>query len=1056
MSVPPKSSSSPRASGDDLVYRSLFESAPGLYVVLDPHDYRVMAVSNTYLAMTMRTREELLGRVFFDVFPDDPDNPDASGTANLIASLEHVKATGKKDAMAVQKHPIVNPETGVLEDRYWTPSNSPVFGSEGELSLIIHSTVDVTEYVQSIGQPSAKAVDQGELSVMIQARELKRLNDELLESQLRLQAIFRDASLGIAATDLKGYFTDANEAYCRMLGYSLEELKKLNVLDLTHPEDRTRNLELREELKRGDRPNFVYEKRYITRSGDILWSRISASLLRNSQGDVTNLIAIMEDITSQKQSEATLRQARILERIGGKIARVGGWVVNYDENHRVHWAREVYEIFDWSGEQPPLLPELLKLYHPANRQQFMRALEDCENKGKAFDLELALVSFKGIPKWVRIAGEPELDDEGRVIRTLGAVQDITRHKAEQLRGQQLNAQLFSTLESMSDAFYLLGRDWLFLYMNSEAERILGVDRHAIIGRHIFDEFPFFKTSPAYEGFQKAFKTGEAYHDEFYWPLQKVWISISAYSSADTLAVYFRSTTAEKQLQKRIGESEQRLKYVTQAALDVVWDIDVPNKTIWFNEGLKKYGYEVGDELMPPDFWMGKIHPEDAERVLSTTGALLAGTGTEWSVRYRLRKANGKYAHLEDRGYIIRDAEGKAIRVVGGSSDITERLEMEEQLLQTQRLESVGQLTGGIAHDFNNLLTVILGNAQLLQEQLQDNPKLRNLTNIIDVAATRGANLTRHLLAFSRKQALQPATVDINKLLTTLKGMLSRTLGENIVIRNIIQEDLWTAFVDPNQLEVALLNLCINARDAMPDGGFVTLETNNVHLDQSYALSHSDVDPGDYVLITITDTGTGIPPDILDHVFEPFFTTKEKGKGTGLGLSTVFGFVKQSNGHINIYSEVGRGTTIRIYLPRSLEPSVARQDAAAPQVVVGGDELVLLVEDNELVRKFGHDLLKSLGYSVIAASDGRAALALLRERTDVKLLFTDVVMPGMGGHELAKQALAIHPGLKVLYTSGYTQDSMIHNGKLDKGVHLLEKPYNKTALAAKIREVLGGK
>jgi CheY-like chemotaxis protein len=287
-------------------------------------------------------------------------------------------------------------------------------------------------------------------------------------------------------------------------------------------------------------------------------------------------------------------------------------------------------------------------------------------------------------------------------------------------------------------------------------------------------------------------------------------------------------------------------------------------------------------------------------------------------------------------------------------------------------------------------------------------------------------------------------------------MLSRTLGENIVIRNIIQEDLWTAFVDPNQLEVALLNLCINARDAMPDGGFVTLETNNVHLDQSYALSHSDVDPGDYVLITITDTGTGIPPDILDHVFEPFFTTKEKGKGTGLGLSTVFGFVKQSNGHINIYSEVGRGTTIRIYLPRSLEPSVARQDAAAPQVVVGGDELVLLVEDNELVRKFGHDLLKSLGYSVIAASDGRAALALLRERTDVKLLFTDVVMPGMGGHELAKQALAIHPGLKVLYTSGYTQDSMIHNGKLDKGVHLLEKPYNKTALAAKIREVLGGK
>ncbi len=1048
---------SPKDSSDGahgLMYRSLFESSPGLFVVLDPHDYRILAVSNDYVAMAMRTRDELVGKIFFAVFPDDPANPEATGTANLLSSLERVKATLKKDAMAVQKHPIINPDTGLLEDRYWTPLNSPVLGPDGKLNLIIHRTEDITDYVQNRARPSVEDVDRGELNVLVQARELRRLNEELIESQMRLQAIFRSASLGIAATDIDGRFTDANDAYCRMLGYTLGELKTFNVMELTHPEDKTRNVELRDELIRGERPSFVYDKRYITKSGAIIWSRISASLLRNAQGEITNLIAIMEDITAQVQSEETLRRVRALERLGGKIARIGGWVVDYMDNRRIDWAPEVYEMYEWSGKEPPPLQDLLKLLHPANRQQLVRALEDSELRAKSFDLEVALVTFKGTPKWLRIVGEAELGSGGMVARTIGAVQDITRQKAELLRNQQLTSQLFSTLESMSDAFYLLGRDWLFLYMNAEAERILSVDRHTIIGKHIFDEFPFFKNSPAYEGFQKALRTGEAYHEEMFWERLGIWVSISAYPSSDSLAVYFRSTTAEKQLQTRIAESEERLKYVTEAALDVVWDTDLINGTAWYNDGLVKYGYEVGDHIKAADFWVSKVHPDDVAAITPLyQRALDDPTKNEWECRYRFRTANGKYVNFEDRGYIVRDITGKATRMVGGSSDITERLGMEEQLLQSQRLDSLGQLTGGIAHDFNNLLTVILGNAQLLQEQLHDHPKLRNLTNIIDVAATRGANLTRHLLAFSRKQALQPGTIDITRLLGTLKGMLSRTLGENIVINHRVQDGLWPAFVDQNQLEVALINLCINARDAMPDGGIVALETSNVRLDDAFAAT-SDIEPGDYVLITITDTGTGIPADILDHVFEPFFTTKEKGKGTGLGLSTVFGFVKQSNGHISIYSEVGRGTTLRIYLPRSVEAVKQSDSVAEAPRVERGSELVLFVEDNELVRKFGQDMLKSLGYAVLSASDGRSALAILQERKDIKLLFTDVVMPGMGGHELAKQAQKLHPAIKVLYTSGYTQDSMIHNGKLDADVTLLEKPYNKTALAAKLREVLG--
>ncbi|MEY4641845.1 MAG: hypothetical protein RLZZ227_1839, partial [Pseudomonadota bacterium] len=1023
---------------------------------LDPHDHRIRAVSDDYLALTKRSRAELIGKVFFGAFPDDPSNPEATATATakLIVSLERVKSMLKQDAMDVQKHPIVNPDTGLLEDRYWTPLNSPVLAADGTLSLIIHRTEDVTDYVLESGQRASANGHRGELKVLTQSSELKRLNEELLESQMRLQAIFRSASLGIAATDLHGFFTDANDAYCRILGYTLDELKQLNILDLTHPEDRARNVERREELIRSERASVVYDKRYITKSGATIWSRISASLLRNAQGDITNLIAIMEDVTSHVVSEEILRRVRALERLGGKIARIGGWVVDYMDDHRVEWAPEVHDMIEWNDSDPPPIAEVLKLMHPSHRQQFAQALEECELRAKAFDLEVALVTFKGTPKWFRVVGEAELGSGGMVARTIGAVQDVTRQKAEQLHNQQLTSQLFSTLESMSDAFYLLSHDWRVLYMNAEASRILAVDRQAIVGKHVLDEFPSLVTSPAYEGFKTAFRSGEAYHGELFWPRLNIWISISAHPSSDTLAVYFRSTTAEKQLQKRIAESEERLKYVTEAALDVVWDIDLVNATAWYNNGLSRYGYDVGNHIKESSFWTSKVHPDDAAGVtLQYLSTVKDATKSEWVCRYRFRTASGKYVNLEDRGYIVRDSAGKATRIVGGSTDITERLAMEEQLLQSQRLESLGQLTGGIAHDFNNLLTVILGNAQLLQEQLHDNAKLRNLTNIIDMAATRGANLTRHLLAFSRKQALQPGTIDVNRLLANLGGMLARTLGENIVMNLKAQDGLWPAYVDQNQLEVAIMNLCINARDAMPDGGIVALETSNVRLDEFYAIAYPDVDPGDYVLITISDTGTGIAPEIIDHVFEPFFTTKDKGKGTGLGLSTVFGFIKQSHGHIGIYSEIGRGTTLRVYLPRSLDRVQPSDGGSNTPRMHGGNELILFVEDNELVRKFGQDMLKSLGYAVLSASDGHAALALLQQREDIQLLFTDVVMPGMGGQELGNKARAIRPQIKVLYTSGYTQDSMIHNGKLDSGVVLLEKPYSKSTLAAKIREVL---
>ncbi len=379
-----------------------------------------------------------------------------------------------------------------------------------------------------------------------------------------------------------------------------------------------------------------------------------------------------------------------------------------------------------------------------------------------------------------------------------------------------------------------------------------------------------------------------------------------------------------------------------------------------------------------------------------------------------------------------------------------------RLLQSQRLEAIGQLTGGVAHDFNNLLTVVLGNADLLAEASADDPVRRQLAEMIVEAAQRGASLTQQLLAFARKQPLAPSEVDVNQRVAALDPMLRRTLGEHIEIELVRGAGLWPALVDPAQLENALLNLCLNARDAMPSGGKLTLETANAALDAQYAAQHPDVQAGQYVMLAVSDTGCGIDPALLPRVFEPFFTTKEKGKGTGLGLAMVYGFARQSAGHVSIYSEPGHGTTVKLYLPRG---SGARPAAAEPHIetaVRGGAETVLVVEDDDAVRQLACHELRTLGYRVLEAASGAKALPLIDGEEIIDLLFTDVVMPGgMSGRQLADEARRLRPGLRVLYTSGYTENAIVHHGRLDPGVQLLAKPYRRADLARAIRQALGG-
>ena len=391
-------------------------------------------------------------------------------------------------------------------------------------------------------------------------------------------------------------------------------------------------------------------------------------------------------------------------------------------------------------------------------------------------------------------------------------------------------------------------------------------------------------------------------------------------------------------------------------------------------------------------------------------------------------------------------------------EIAQRTAAEDQVRQMQRLEAVGQLTGGIAHDFNNMLSIIMGNLSLAQRRLgAGNVDIVRYLDSANDGAIRAATLTQRLLAFGRRQPLAPATVDINRLVGGMSEMVRRALGERIEIETILGGGLWLTDVDPGQLENAIVNLAINARDAMPDGGKLTLETQNAHLDDAYVAAESGLAPGQYVLLAVTDTGTGMPPEVAARAFEPFYTTKEVGKGTGLGLSQIYGFAKQTGGHLRIYSELGHGTTVRLYLPRSHNVAAGEtKPVAADTLPVGStDETILVVEDDDSVRATSVETLRELGYSVVEAPDGPSALTMLATLPPLALLFTDVVMPGMTGGALAAEASRRRPGLKTLFTTGYTRNSIVHSGTLDPGVQLLQKPFTADQLARKVRTVISG-
>ena len=465
------------------------------------------------------------------------------------------------------------------------------------------------------------------------------------------------------------------------------------------------------------------------------------------------------------------------------------------------------------------------------------------------------------------------------------------------------------------------------------------------------------------------------------------------------------------------------------------------------------GYEPEEFLSTPDLWASHIHPDDRERALAEFEQL-TGTGA-LAIEYRWRGADGQYRFFLDQAVLVRGEDGVPKEIFGTFLDVTERKRLEQQLVQAQKMEALGRMTGGVAHDFNNMLTIVLGNLDRLRRMVDPGDKAAKRVDMALYGAQRCAELTKQMLAFARQQLLRPAPVNVGDLIVKTGSMLRRVAGESIEIEIAMAPGLWTALADPAQIDAALVNLVMNARDAMPKGGRLTIRSGNAEIAPGDPIAETGLAPGPYVWIAVGDTGVGIASENLDRVFEPFFTTKEAGQGTGLGLSIIYGFVKQSGGHIEVESELGRGSTFRLYLPRAsvAAPPAAERPAAAGRLPRGrAGETVLVVEDNEQVRRFATTTLNELGYTVLQANDAREALDLVGDSRRIDLLFSDVVLGrGMNGFELAAAARAQAPGLPVLFTSAYHQSPAHESGS----ANLLQKPYLEHELATAVRSAIGG-
>ncbi|WP_209380813.1 PAS domain-containing protein [Pararoseomonas baculiformis] len=1005
-------------------FRALFGVSPNPYVLMDP-DLVIREMNEAYLRATMRHREDILGRNIFEAFPSDPDS---ESHRLLRASLRRVLETGERDHLPLIRYDIPLPDGSGFEERYWSATHTPLPGPDGQVALVLQYTVDVTELrrLRSLARRAEAAgmATQAESNLLRRAQALQEANAQIDAERRRLRALFEQAPGFMALLEGPEHrFAMANAAYLRLVGDrpvlgrsvadALPEMVGQGFVRLLGQVWRTGEpfMGRQHPIQLMPSPDREPEERFV----DFVYQPIL------QDGAVTGIFVQGHDVTGQKRAVDALRESEDRFRLVAERAPVKLWMstpsgscIYLNRAQRAFWGvgEEEVEQFDWFSTLH--LEDVETLAGP-----WRAAMRD----HTPFQTEARFRRHDGEWRILRTEAQPRFGAGGEFLGMIGVNVDVTgiRHAEEALRREKhalevLNRsgtaiaaelELDRVVQTVTDAgVELSGAAFGAFFYNVLDERGGSYMLYALSGvpRSAFERFPMPRATAVFE---PTFK------------------GAGVIRSDDILADPRYGKNAPF-----MGMPEGHLPVRSYLAIPVI----------------SRSGEVLGGLFFghpEPD----RFRAEHEKVILGIAGQAAVAIdnarlfqSSQRELRHR-RRAEDQLRQLN---------ETLEARV---AAEIAERRQAEAALEQAQKMESIGKLTGGVAHDFNNLLQVVSGNLQLLSRDVAGNERAERRLASAMAGVARGAKLAAQLLAFGRRQALEPKVLNPGRLILCMEEMLRRTIGEAIEIETVIAGGLWNALVDPTQVENALLNLAINARDAMEGTGRLTIEAGNAVIDEAYARAHPEVQAGEYVMIAVTDTGCGMPPAVQAMVFEPFFSTKPEGKGSGLGLSMVYGFVKQSGGHVKIYSEVGQGTTVKLYLPRAM----AAEEAVAPPEagpVTGGTETILVAEDDEAVRGTVVEMLAELGYRVLKAHDAASALAVIESGIPIDLLFTDVVMPGpLKSPELARRARQLMPGLGVLFTSGYTENAIVHGGRLDAGVELLSKPYTREALARKLRHVL---
>jgi two-component system, cell cycle sensor histidine kinase and response regulator CckA len=760
------------------------------------------------------------------------------------------------------------------------------------------------------------------------------------------------------------------------------------------------------------------------------------------------------------RSQATLRESNRLLEEAQAIAHVGSWTSGILPTGTIQWSREAARIVSAPSGVPMPVALWLQSVHTDDQERFDRSTLEALTVG--YELEHRIVRPDGVVRWVHNRGAVERDAAGLPVRMVGTIQDVTDiHVAlEALRTSEADFRLLA--EAMPQIVWIAGPDGGNVYFNQHWVDYTGLTLEESLGagwnlachpedrQRAWDawqsEIP--TTTGVYSRERRLRRADGAYT---WWLIRGVPIL----DARGAVAKWFGTATdidAIKTSEETVRRSEALLRIAGNAAKLGGWSVSVPShRSTWSDQVRVILEAPAGAE--PTLEQALEYYPPEFRQMLGTNLEACERDGTPFDVEVQIVTPKGQRKWVRVIGEAERDASGSVTMVRGGFQDIDDRRRLEDQFRQAQKMEAVGRLAGGVAHDFNNLLSVILSYSELSLGTLRPGDPLRSDLEEIKRAGVRAADLTRQLLAFSRKQVLAPRVVCLGEIVAAMKSMLSRLLGEGISLTVLEPDLLGRVLVDPTQVEQVVMNLAVNARDAMPDGGRLTIGASNVSVEEELPGKPANVPPGRYVMLAVTDTGEGMTEEVRERIFEPFFTTKESGKGTGLGLATVFGIVQQSGGFVNVYSELGRGTTFKVYLPRTDRVAESMSDAPGASVS-GGSETILLVEDEEQVRTVACTILRRHGYNVIEAANGGEALMLANDfPSTIALLLTDVVMPRIGGRRLAEELATQRPAMKVLFASGYTDDAILQHGVLESGVPFIQKPFTPQALLRKVREVL---